>query len=70
MRKVVIDRYNGKPLEVLVEKDKSATTYKGSQAERVLAAVNCVLIGNPKAKSKRKGHGILDKMTFVVIPNL
>lgn len=70
MRRVVVDRFNGQPLKVSVERDGHSKVYTESEAEHVLAAVNCVLIGNPKAKSKRKGHGILDKMTFIVIPNL
>ena len=67
MRKVVIDRFNGKPLKILVERGTSAKIYEGSEAEQVLAAVNCVLHDK---RSRRKPPGILDKMTFVVIPNL
>ena len=70
MRKVVVDRFNGQPLKVSVERDGHSKVYTELQAEQVLAAVDCLLLENTKAKSKRKRPGILDKMTFVVIPNL
>ncbi len=68
MRRVVVDRFNGKPLKVSVKTDGRIKVYTKSQAERVLEAVNCVL--HEKVPSVRKKAGIHDKMTFVVIPNL
>lgn len=64
MRKVVVDRFNGQPLKVSVERDGHSKVYTELQAEQVLAAVNCVL------RENRTGTSILDKMTFFVIPNL
>ncbi|KKM98917.1 hypothetical protein LCGC14_1153020 [marine sediment metagenome] len=69
MRKVIVGRFMGKPLEVSITRDDKKITYTGLQAERALAVVNCILLANLKAKSKGKRPGILDKMTFVVIPN-
>lgn len=74
MRSVIVDRFNGKPLEVVIERCDQpvchTTSYTGSQAERLLAALNCILTENVQYKSRRKKPGILDKMTFIVIPNL
>ena len=68
MRSVVIDRFNGKPLTVLVEKDKRQSLYAGSRALRVLDCVNRILI--EQVPSVHKKGGLLDRMTFVVIPSI
>ena len=68
MRSVVIDRFNGKPLTVLIEKDERQSLYASSRALRVLDCVNRILI--EQVPSVRKKGGLLDRMTFVVIPNI
>ena len=68
MRSVVIDRFNGKPLTVLVERNEKHSVYAGSRALRVLDCLDRILI--EQVPSKRKKSGLLDKMTFVVIPSI
>lgn len=63
MRGVIVDRFKRKTLEVLVTRDEVSRNYTGTQAERVLAVVNRIL-------TEENDKGIIDKMTFVVIPNL
>lgn len=63
MRGIIVDRFKRKTLEVLVTRDEVSRNYTGTQAERVLAAVNRIL-------TEENDKGIVDKMTFVVIPNL
>jgi len=68
VRQVIVDRFMGKPLTVIVSRGTKVSAYTGSRAKRMLECVNRILI--EQVPSIRKKGGLLDRMTFVVIPSI